>query len=244
MLAALLLLAYPLLCSALRFQRINSLRRKYPYGRSRAWAAMTDDAAYAVIQALSELECPAVFEKGLQFALFRTYGIPSVSALLVQTAQLTRGENVGKRYADTAALLVEMYANAPGSERAAEAFARLNYLHGRYIRAGRIGNDDMLYTLALFMTQPVRWVDRYEWRRVTELERCAMGVWHKSMGDGMQIGFQALEGSRRGWRDGLQFYDELAAWMERYEREMMRPHRDNYHTAVQTRVLLMSTLPG
>ena len=40
--------------------------------------------------------------------------------------------------------------------RSIEAFARLNYLHGHYIKQGLISNDDLLYTLALFMLEPLK----------------------------------------------------------------------------------------
>ena len=58
----------------------------------------------------------------------------------------------------------------------------MNYLHGRYIKAGKISNDDMLYTLSLFVLEPIRWTAKYEWRCVTDLERCAMGMCWKDLG--------------------------------------------------------------
>jgi hypothetical protein len=86
------------------------------------------------------------------------------------TRQLADAKYVTKRYADTGVLLAEFYTDVPFSERSAAAIGRLNYLHGHYIKAGKITNDDMLYTLSLFMTQPREWVERYEWRKFTELE--------------------------------------------------------------------------
>jgi len=32
----------------------------------------------------------------------------------------------------------------------------------------------MLYTLSLFALEPIRWVNRYEWREMTPMEVCAM----------------------------------------------------------------------
>jgi hypothetical protein len=46
---------------------------------TKSYAEMTLADAHAILVELSELEFPAMFEKGLQFALFRTYGIPTVS---------------------------------------------------------------------------------------------------------------------------------------------------------------------
>lgn len=239
------LIAYTSLCHAVRFGRIKALQRKYGFGTSARpdFSSMTDQEAYEIQTEVAEVEFPALFEKGLQLALFRTYGIPSISKLLVQTAQLSTTENVGKRYADTAVLITEMYSNSPNHKRAIESFARLNYLHGHYLKQGRITNDDMLYTLALFMNHPVEWINRYEWRQMTDLEVCAAATFHKSMGEAMQISYDVLPSSKTGWKDGLQFYAELDAWAKEYEKQSMVPHKDNYATAIKTKWLLLSTMP-
>ena len=110
----------------------------------------------------------------LVLAIYRTYGIPSISKLLVHTRQLSTRQHVGKRYADTSVLIQEFTVNPPDSERALDATARMNYIHSIYQRKGLISNDDMLYTLSLFALEPVRWVNKYEWREFTDLEVCAM----------------------------------------------------------------------
>ncbi|KAK5090910.1 hypothetical protein LTR05_001088 [Lithohypha guttulata] len=238
--------AYSSLCQVLRFQRIKSMKRKHGFGTPPRpdLSAMTDQEAYEIQSEIAEAEFPALFEKGLQLALFRTYGIPSISRLLVQTAQLSTGENVAKRYADTAVIITEIYSNKPNHARSIEAFARLNYLHGHYLKQGRIGNDDMLYTLALFMNHPVEWINKYEWRQLTDLEVCAAATFHKSMGEAMEISYDVLPGSRNGWKDGLQFYRELDHWAKDYEEKNMLPHKDNYLTAIKTQELLLSTVPS
>jgi hypothetical protein len=104
----------------------------------------------------------------------RTYGIPSISKLLCETQQLGKVEYAGRRYADTGILIIEFMGHSPTSERTNEALARMNYLHGRYQKAGKISNDDMLYTLSLFVLEVERWVGLYEWRSLTPLEICAM----------------------------------------------------------------------
>ncbi|KIW38083.1 uncharacterized protein PV06_10052 [Exophiala oligosperma] len=240
------LVAYPFLCSFLRFRRLKSLQAKYKYGTPEhpSFEGMTEQEAHDILSAVSDLEFPALFEKGLQFALFRTYGIPSISELLVKTTQLSTSKNVGKRYADTGVLLSDMYGADPDSERCHEGYARLNYLHGHYIKQGKISNDDMLYTLSLFLNQPVEWVGRYEWRQFSDLEKCAMGVHHKSMGDGMAISFEPLPSYSTGWKDGLHFYRELDEWAKEYEKKHMVPHKNNYDTAVQTRNLLINAYPS
>jgi hypothetical protein len=89
-----------------------------------------------------------------------------------------------------------------------------------------------------------RWIDAYEWRRTTTLERCAAGVFHKSIGDAMQIDYSPLPSSMTGFRDGLHFYDELQAWRDAYEVENMVPDRKNHQTANETTKLLLLSLPA
>jgi hypothetical protein len=45
-----------------------------------------------------------------------------------------------------------------------------------YQKAGKISNDDMLYTLSLFVLETSRWIRTYEWRAMTPMEVCAMCV--------------------------------------------------------------------
>jgi hypothetical protein len=52
----------------------------------------------------------------------------------------------------------------------------MNYLHGIYQKVDLISNDDLLYTLALFALEPGKWISRYEWRDLTDLELCALSV--------------------------------------------------------------------
>jgi hypothetical protein len=51
-------------------------------------------------------------------------------------------------------------------ERHAKALGRVNWLHGQY----NISNDDLLYTLSVFISAPERWLIKYDWRCLTELE--------------------------------------------------------------------------
>lgn len=222
------------------------MRKKYGFGTTArpTLADMTIEEAYEIQDQVSTGEFPTIFEKGLQLALFRTYGIPSISKLLGQTAQLSTSENVAKRYADTAVVSVEIYSNRPYDERSTEAFARLNYLHGHYRAQGKISNDDMLYTLSSLMNQPCEWIDRYEWRTLTDMERCAVATFHKWMGDTMDISYQVLPGYKTGWNDGLQFYDELDMWSKEYETRNMVPDDNNHKIAIKTRELLLSTVPA
>lgn len=50
----------------------------------------------------------------------------------------------------------------------------MNYLHSLYQKSGKISNDDMLYTMSLFVLELERWIREYEWRSLTPMEICAM----------------------------------------------------------------------
>ena len=71
-----------------------------------------------------------------------------------------------RRYADTGVLISDFTTYPFDSERRARALARMNFLHSHYA----ISNDDMLYTLSVFVVTPQRWIEKYEWRPLTDLE--------------------------------------------------------------------------
>jgi hypothetical protein len=119
----------------------------------------------------------------LEFALFKTYTVPTISKLLNATGEFAK--NCPRRVEDTELILQEIidpYARIVNQlqknpktsrddvdkqwERSELAQKRLNELHGKY----NINNGDMLYTLSLFMFEPVVWVNKYEWRPMDERE--------------------------------------------------------------------------
>lgn len=84
----------------------------------------------------------------------------------VRTSQLLDIKNGARRYADSGVLISDFTTYPFDSDRHARALARMNYLHSQY----NISNDDKLYTLSVFVTAPQRWLEKYEWRPLTELE--------------------------------------------------------------------------
>lgn len=100
----------------------------------------------------------------------------------------------------------------------------MNYLHAGYQRSGHISNGDLLYTLSVFVTEPARFARLYEWRAFNDMERCAYGVFWKAVGDAMGIRYEgSLKRADAGWRDGLDFFDDIAAWARDYEVHHMKP---------------------
>jgi hypothetical protein len=115
----------------------------------------------------SAYEFPFDLARALEFALFRTYAVPSISALLAQTGAFERSPQ--KRYDDTDLIISEIYLHGYDSERGRAALKQMNRQHGHYT----ISNDDFIYVLSTFVLEPIRWMDRYGWRPFIEGERQA-----------------------------------------------------------------------
>lgn len=240
------LILYLLLVALLRNHRLRQTLEQFPYTNRKSLSSMTNEDAFYIQQTLAELEFPFTFEKALQFALFRTYAIPSISKLLVQTGEFSEAATATKRYADTALLVVEFTGHHPQSERSIEAIGRMNYIHSQYQKSGKIMDDDMLYTLCLFACEPVRWIDQYEWRKLEEFEKCAIGTFWKAMGDAMGISYEKLAGGGedgQGWRDGLEWLEDITRWGQAYEEKCMVPDENNRRTAEQTIAILLWGVP-
>ncbi|KAI2733497.1 hypothetical protein CBS147332_512 [Penicillium roqueforti] len=238
-----LLIAWPVVTTSLRFQRLRKLHKQYAYPTRESMSKMTDEEAFQIQKQVAQLEFPFIFIKSLQFALFRTYGIPSISRLLAKTTQFSNPDTSLKRYTDTSLLVQEWVGNNPTSMRACLGLARTRYLHSGYRASGKILDDDMLFTLALFALQPIRFIDRYEWRKLSDLERCAIGTFWKSAGDALDISYEKLPSGKVGFQDGIQWLEELTAWADEYEVRCMVPDIKNRETADQTTAVLLYMLP-
>lgn len=165
-----------------------------------------------------------------------------MTKLFMATRQLNE-KNAPKRAADTEAVLTEVHDRLPGSELHLRGIARMNYLHARYRRAGKILDEDMLHTLGSAVVDIFHAVDGGEWRSLTDVERCAVGVFHKALGDAMEIPFTALPGYRSGWRDGGHFATELCDWIKWYEGVAVKPAESNRVIGGQLMDLGMWNLP-
>jgi len=92
-----------------------------------------------IVLLLTCFEFPWDIERALEFALFRTYAVPSISGLLDKTGEFARRPR--KRYDDTELLLAEILENGFDSPRGQAAFSRVNQMHGRF----SIANRDFLF---------------------------------------------------------------------------------------------------
>src|SRR5436190_565011 len=96
-------------------------------------------------QRITFLSCRVDFPfdttRALEFALFRTFCVPSISALLDKTGEFQN--RAQKRYDDTDIIVSEMMERGYDSERGRAALKRMNAMHGRPLeRTFRLAPDD------------------------------------------------------------------------------------------------------
>lgn len=156
-----------------------------------------------IVYLVGSYEYPWLIKKSLEFALFRTYGIPKSSRLLDSTTQFyAHGQ---RRYDDTTLLIAEITENGYDSERGLRAIKTMNRMHGKY----DISNDEMRYVLSTFIFEPIRWNTKYGWRTPTQHENLASYY------------FWVEVGKRMGIKDIPDSY-------EAYEQFNIAYERDNY----------------
>ncbi|WAS93359.1 oxygenase MpaB family protein [Nannocystis punicea] len=126
-------------------------------------------------------EFAAEIRLGAALALFRVFAIPRISAILAETrAWERRPEQRLGRTVDLLRVLVEQgYDSGPG----AAALARLNTVHARHA----IANEDFLYVLTAFVTEPARVIARCGRRPLTAVEQAAACVFWREVGVRMGI---------------------------------------------------------
>ncbi|KAI1405099.1 hypothetical protein F4819DRAFT_444865 [Hypoxylon fuscum] len=243
---AVAVVTYVFLCALLRNRQRLAMEKRFKFRSRASLVNMTVEDAYIIQTWLAEQEFPHVFSAAIFFALFKSYGIPSISRLLVSTDQFVSNDGLkttSKRAADTSVLLCNMVIGKPSSERATAAVARTNYLHSSHRRAGKISDDDMLYTLSLFVLEGIRWTEKYEWRHLTDMERCAVATFWKALGEDLEVSYHQLA-SNGNWTDGLSWLEELDAWSCQYEAHSMVPSSDNAALASATMDMLLYELPN
>ncbi|KAI5928172.1 hypothetical protein F4810DRAFT_647277 [Camillea tinctor] len=240
--------SYLLLVRALRYRRrdgwLRDFKRKYGSCDRESLRNMTVEDAWVILRDMTELEFPTFFSVSVFFALLKTYGIPTISKLLLATGQLSSDTTASKRVTDTGVLVSEFVINNPDSDRKMDSLARVNYLHERYRKAGKITDEDMLYTLSLFALEPARWTDHHDWRSLTDLERCSLGVYWRDVGEAMGIPYDCLEPYRVGlYDDGLAWLKAVDRWSVAYEENTMVPADSNEKVAYGTIDILLFNTP-
>lgn len=120
-----------------------------------------------------------------------------MSKLFAVTGQNTP-HNAAKRATDTEILLREGQTKLRDSERYQLSVARINFFHARYRKAGKITDNDLLHTLGDGAHEILRTIRAEEWRDLTDVEVCAVGVFHQAYGEDVEIPFDILP-ECEGW---------------------------------------------
>ncbi|GAY10225.1 oxygenase MpaB family protein [Pseudonocardia sp. N23] len=181
---------------------------------------------HEIYRQLALHEFPWDINQALSFALFRTYAVPSIGMLLHETGEFTR--RVQKRYDDTGLLLESVLEHGFSSEQGRAAVRRINRMHRSY----DISDDDMRYVLATFVVTPIRWLDDYGWRALTEGEKTASANYYRELGRHMGI-----PGIPATWRDFETLLDD-------YERERFGYDPGSRAVADDTLALLATFPPN
>ncbi|KAI8806134.1 hypothetical protein BJ742DRAFT_855363 [Cladochytrium replicatum] len=197
-----------------------------PNYKPRQYGEPLDQHTYKLYMILIEHEFPNLVLVSTEFALFKTYSIPTISKLLRNTGEFRR--NGVKRVEDTTLLLQE-YAYYPHKpERGPVAINRVNDIHGHY----KISNDDFLYTLAQFMIQPVEWIKLYGYRPLEKHEEEAIFMLYKVMGEKMNI------------RDIPDTLEEVEKWAKDYEKKCQVYAESNAHVGEYTVKVVTDLIPS
>ncbi|KAI8137241.1 hypothetical protein BJV82DRAFT_636293 [Fennellomyces sp. T-0311] len=235
------LLCYVAAVRYYRYKCINDLRRKYP---DPDVILKNGKIAQEIYCQTFRKEFPLVCRESIEFALFKTFTVPTVSKILIGSREFEK--HPLRRAEDTELILSEIIdvypriqnelinhrsvtskEKAKQYERAEVSIHRLNQLHGKY----PILNDDYIFTVALFVYEPIRWINAFEWRQLDVREINAFfKVWYDI---GLKMNIKNLPDT----------FERLIEFKQQYEQTAVRYSPSNWKVAEPTLCLLTSRLP-
>ncbi len=148
--------------------------------------------------------------------------MPRISAVLDGSGEFANRPQ--RSYDDTALLMAELVEHGYDSERGMQVIRRINRIHSRF----DIGNEEFLYVLSTFHFEPIRWVERFGWRKLTPQEVCASYLFWCEVGRRMAIA--DIPTSNAAFEE----------WAADYEREHFRFATTNRRVAEACRDLFLS----
>lgn len=156
---------------------------------------------------------PVEIRLGAALALFRVFAIPRISARLAETRAWEQrpSQRLDRTVGLLSALVEQGYDSGPG----AAALARVNAAHARHA----IPNEDFVYVLTAFVTEPARVIDRCGKRPLSPLELAAASVFWREVG------------LRMGIRDIPRSFAAMQRYQAEYEDSHRRPAPSNRRTA-------------
>ncbi|MER5771624.1 oxygenase MpaB family protein [Streptomyces sp. NPDC001985] len=152
------------------------------YDRLRDILALDPETEYERIwRLITAYEFPWDFWQSASLAFFRTFGIPSIATLLHRTGEICH--HTQKRADDTLLILFEIGRLGLETDEGRAYLRRMNRMHHRYT----IGNGDHLYIIALYVTVPAQWIDRFGWRPLTGHEKDALAAYGRRLAHVMGV---------------------------------------------------------
>jgi hypothetical protein len=197
-----------------RFARLKLIQRLDP-----------DKDYEEIFRQITDYEFPWDYWQSTSLAFFRTFGVPSIAGLLHRTGEIT--PHTQKRADDTLLILHEITHRGLADEHGRAFLRRMNRMHQHY----RISNDDYRYILALYIVVPVRWIDRYGWRRLTDHEKRAMTAVGRRLGELMGI------------KNLPQTYDEFSRFADDYETRLFACTEESRQLATAATDIAVDVLP-
>jgi hypothetical protein len=82
----------------------------------------------------------------------------------------------------------------------------------------------------------IKWIDKYEWRALSDTERCAIATFWKSLGEDMGASYEGLRAREKEWKDGLEDLDD---WIRGYEEKLLVFLEDNVKLGEATVELML-----
>ncbi len=185
-----------------------------------------EEQSREIVWLLATREFPWDIETALSFALFRTYAVPEISVVLQATGEFV--SHARRRYDDTELVMAWMAREGLDGSRGRTALRRMNAMHAAF----DLDDDDLHYVLTTFICEPLRWIDRWGWRPLTDAEVTAHLSWYIDLGRHMGL---------RDLPADLAAHD---AFNRDYEAERFRFHPANAEVATASvDMFLCSNLP-
>ncbi|KAI8972296.1 hypothetical protein BDB01DRAFT_861931 [Pilobolus umbonatus] len=224
-----------------RYEYVHSIIKEYP---DPDVVLKDHDVAIKLFSHVFRREFPLLSRTSLEFALFKPFAVPSVSKLLVSTREFL--DRCPRRAEDSELILSEILDPYPRIQnqlrvdphidqnqidqqyqRSEDSLKRLNEIHGKY----PISNDDYLYSLVLFVVEPIRWLNQWEWRPLDIREINAIfKVWYDI---GVKMNIKDIPGTLEEW----------VQLQKNYELTAVKYHPANRSCADPTIQYLTSRVP-
>jgi ER-bound oxygenase mpaB/B'/Rubber oxygenase, catalytic domain len=160
-------------------------------------ARPTGTDAHGIYRNMVLYDFQSEIHSGFFLSYYRNFAIPSTAKVLAATGEMT--SRPMKRSYDTTIVIHEIIANGFEHERSRAMIDLLRRVH-----KGVPGTaEDFVYVLMTLLVLPLRWIERYGWRRLTELEKQAATDFYAELGRRM-----GLKGIPATFADAGRFLDE------------------------------------